>query len=181
MKKNNLKILIFSVVVCLLPIIAGLILYDKLPAQMAVHFDLNNEPDLYTSKIFALFGIPVIATFSQTVLSAFLYFQIGKTEKIPKLFTVTLWAIPLITIFLYAVTVSFALSYPVNIGKLACLSIGILMCAMGNYFPKMNYEDNKNFINPQPKDEKSFRKITKSVGYSCIAMGLIFFVLAFIN
>ena len=55
MEKKNRKTLILSVIICLLPMILGSILYNKLPEQMPIHFTINNVPDNYANKNFALF------------------------------------------------------------------------------------------------------------------------------
>ena len=62
MKNINWKIVIITSLVCLLPIVLGIIFYQQLPEQMPVHFNINNEIDSYASKNFALFGIPIILT-----------------------------------------------------------------------------------------------------------------------
>ena len=47
----------------LLPILAGLALYSRLPEQVPTHFDFNGNPDGWSSRAFAVFGIPgLIAT-----------------------------------------------------------------------------------------------------------------------
>ena len=62
MKKIDWKILIITSLICIIPIIFGIVLYEKLPDQMAVHFGINNEPNEYAPKEFALFGIPIFMT-----------------------------------------------------------------------------------------------------------------------
>ena len=39
------KWLIVTALACLLPILLGLALWDRLPDTMAIHFDINNTPD----------------------------------------------------------------------------------------------------------------------------------------
>ena len=56
MEKNNKKILVITVIICLLPIVLGLALYNKLPEKMPIHFTINDVPDNYAHKNFALFG-----------------------------------------------------------------------------------------------------------------------------
>ena len=67
MEKKNRKTLIFSVIICLLPMILGVILYNKLPEQMPIHFTINDVPDNYAHKNFALFGIPLIMAIVQAI------------------------------------------------------------------------------------------------------------------
>ena len=45
MKFIKWKILVITSVVCLLPIIMGIAVWDKLPDTMAIHFNINNVAD----------------------------------------------------------------------------------------------------------------------------------------
>ena len=60
MKKIDLKILIITCLVCLLPIFLGIAFYNQLPEKVAIHFNINNEPDGYFAKTAFVFGMPVI-------------------------------------------------------------------------------------------------------------------------
>ena len=57
MLKKNKKFFIASCIVILLPMFAGFLLWDQLPAQVATHFGRNGEADRYSSKLFAVAGI----------------------------------------------------------------------------------------------------------------------------
>ena len=57
MLKKNKKFFIASCIVILLPMFAGFLLWDQLPAQVATHFGKNGEVDRYSSKLFAVAGI----------------------------------------------------------------------------------------------------------------------------
>ena len=43
MKKINMKSLIITSIVCLLPIIFGLIFYNSLPENIAIHWGIDNN------------------------------------------------------------------------------------------------------------------------------------------
>ena len=45
MTKKNKKIILITSMITILPILAGLILWNKLPAQVATHFDFNGIPN----------------------------------------------------------------------------------------------------------------------------------------
>ena len=55
--------LILTSVITLLPIFIGLLLWRQLPASVATHFGVDNQPDGYCSKAFAVFGLPVMMLF----------------------------------------------------------------------------------------------------------------------
>ena len=62
-KKQHKKMLILTSVITLLPIFIGLLLWRQLPASVATHFGVDNQPDGYCSKAFAVFGLPVMMLF----------------------------------------------------------------------------------------------------------------------
>lgn len=63
MIKQHKKTLILTSVITLLPIFIGLLLWRQLPASVATHFGVDNQPDGYCSKVFAVFGLPVMMLF----------------------------------------------------------------------------------------------------------------------
>ena len=63
--KHKIKINI-SIIICLLPMIAGAVFYNQLPDQMPIHFGINDVPDNYAPKAFALFGIPLFLAIVQS-------------------------------------------------------------------------------------------------------------------
>lgn len=179
MKKSNKKTLIITVIICLLPIILGMVLYNKLPEQMPIHFTINNEPDNYASKNFALFGIPLIMAIVQALCLIFTNKYTKKIEQYqtPKIIKIFQWFIPILTVLIYIIMIEVLLGSTVYVGKSVCLILGVLFTIIGNYMPKMSYELGKVIFHPVPKDEKSFRKITRIMGYSFIIIGITFLLL----
>ena len=59
LKKNKTLVIIVSIVT-LLPILAGVILWNQLPEQMPTHWNAAGEIDGWSSKPFAVFGMPCI-------------------------------------------------------------------------------------------------------------------------
>ena len=60
MIKKNKTTIIFANILTLLPIISGVILWDKLPPSMPIHWNLAGNADSYGSKAFFVFGLPLI-------------------------------------------------------------------------------------------------------------------------
>ena len=60
MIKKNWKTLLVASVVLLLPILAGIILWNQLPEQMPTHWNADGEVDSWSSKPFAVFGLPLL-------------------------------------------------------------------------------------------------------------------------
>ena len=144
MESKNKRTLILTVLICLLPIILGAVLYNKLPDQMPIHFTVNDIPDNYAPKNFALFGIPIIMATVQTIcmLSEAKVNKLKQTQK-PKIVKIMEWFIPILTVLLYVIMIEVPLGSTVYVGKSVCLILGISFMIIGNYIPKMSYEVRK--------------------------------------
>ncbi len=176
MEKKDKKILIFSVLVCLLPMILGIMLYNKLPEQMPIHFTINDVPDNYASKNFALFGIPIIMSVVQAILIWGTAKKLQNNNK-PKIVKIMEWFIPIVTVLVYIIMIQVPLESDVYVGKSICFILGILFIVIGNYLPKMSYEIGKTIFHPTPKSEKSFRKMSKIMGYGFITIGIVLLIM----
>lgn len=178
MEKKDRKILILSVIICLLPMILGIVFYNRLPEQMPIHFTINNVPDNYAPKNFALFGIPIIMVIVQSIciIGTTRINKIKNIEK-PRILKIMEWFIPILTVTIYIIMIEVSLGSDVYVGKSVCLILGILFMIIGNYIPKMSYESSKTIFHPTPKNEKSFRKMSKMMGYLFIVMGIVLLIM----
>lgn len=176
MEKQNRKTLILTVIVCLLPMILGIVLYNQLPEQMPIHFTAGDTPDKYAPKNFALFGIPLITAVLQAVCMLVTMNRLKGQAK-PKIAKIMEWFIPILTVLLYIIMIEVPLGSTVYVGKSICLILGILFTIIGNYLPKMSYEVGKTMFYPTPKSEKSFRKMSKIAGYSFISIGIVLLIM----
>lgn len=133
-KKNKWMLLATSVVI-LLPIAAGLILWDRLPDQLAVHFYVDNEPDSWVSKPIAVF-IPcflLVIHWVGVLATALDKRQAGIHQK---LLTVLFWICPLVSLLLGAVVYCYALGVKVEVAFWVSLLLGVIFVLTGNYLPK---------------------------------------------
>lgn len=173
MKKINWKNLIVSCIVCLLPVIVGVWFYNDLPDSIAVHFDINNNPDNYASKNFALFVIPMLMTLLQIFCCIIIDIRSVENSKEPKFVAVVRWIIPILSIAIYSMMIQVALGNSVDVGRIVCLILGMIYIIMGNYLPKTTYENMKGKMNPMPKSEKIYKKFTRVAGYTFVIFGIL--------
>ena len=59
MKKIS-KLTVITTLITLLPIVLGIALYDRLPDVVATHWGIDNQPNGWSSKAMAAFGMPGI-------------------------------------------------------------------------------------------------------------------------
>lgn len=137
MVKKYLPIIIITALLTLLPIVAGVILWDKLPDQIATHFGPSGEADGWSSKAFAVFGTPLIML-GVHVLCAFVSMLDPKRKNFDgKAFGLVLWIVPVLSIILSGVVLGKALGMEINITTVVLIAIGIMFILLGNYMPKV--------------------------------------------
>lgn len=176
MKKINIKSLIITSIVCLLPIICGLIFYNSLPENIAIHWGIYNNANGYFSKPAFLFGMPIIMVALQVFLSIVSDLSDKNPEANKKAVTVYKWIIPIITIVMYMVTIAIALGNDLDIRKIVMLLLGILFIISGNYIPKVrsDYYMNSKVFWVKNRDEKLVNKAMKLTAYGLIGFGILF-------
>ena len=181
MKKINWNFIIFTCLLCLMPICLGLYFYEELPDSMAIHFNINNEPDNWASKNFAIFVLPILMAALQTFCCIVSDVNEKEKGKSPKFVKIMKWFIPIVTVFIYTLTILVGLGKTVDVGKVVTIFLGLMFIIMGNYMPKMSYEDVKGNMHPMPKTEKAFKKMTRTMGYSFIVGGFLMIGAIFIS
>ena len=134
-KKHKWTLLITSIII-LLPMYFGYMLWDELPDMMATHWGVSNEPNGYSSKAMAVYGIPLIMLAMQWFLLLVTELDMKKKNHSLKLMQLVLWTIPVITVLVSVVTYSYALGIKLNVGFWVLLFTGILFIIIGNYLPK---------------------------------------------
>lgn len=136
MIKKNLKVLIITSIVILLPILAGLILWNQLPEQIPSHWNASGEIDGWSSKAFSVFGIPHILLTAQWLCVLGSAADPKKENHPQKVLHLVLWIIPVLSVLLHVITYSVALGKEVRVEVVLPVFIGIIFAIIGNYMPK---------------------------------------------
>lgn len=137
MKTNNdyMRMAITSIV-CLLPIILSLVLYDDLPEYVAVHWDMAGNPDNNIPKAVAVFGLPVLFM----IINIFVQWMVNRDPKRANtsrgLQTFSAWLLPLISVVLVPIMLFIAMGADIPIILIASAIVGIILMVCGNYLPK---------------------------------------------
>lgn len=134
-KKYKWTLLITSVII-LLPILFGVLLWDELPDMMATHWGLDNQPNGWSSKAMAVYGIPLIMLALQWFALFVTELDLKKKNHSMKLMQLVLWIIPMMTLLVSAMCYAYALGIELNMGFWALFFLGALFTIIGNYLPK---------------------------------------------
>ncbi|MGN0991768.1 MAG: SdpI family protein [Candidatus Ventricola sp.] len=144
--KTNLKtmwrehkmLLVLTSAVILLQMLVGVLLWDRLPDPMATHFNFHNEPDGWTSKPFAVFGMPLLLLglhIMCLLLSCMSNIQMQNVSSRVK--SLMLLIIPAASLLVTVLCYGYALGAPFAIDRIVWVFVGVIFALVGNYLPKM--------------------------------------------
>jgi len=135
MKKNNITLVITSII-CLSPAILAAFVYDKLPDEIAIHFDAAGNPNNYAPKFIAAFGLPLFLA----IINFFVNFFISKDPKNENISSsmkfLTKWLIPLLSVVIMPVTLFKSMDADIPIDIIILSVVGLIIVLCGNYLPK---------------------------------------------
>ena len=136
MKKYKGLIIVSSIVI-LLPMLLGLILWNRLPDTMVTHWGAEGAADGAMGKAFAVFLIPVICLALHLICVFFTLMDKGNKEQNPKVVRVCFWITPIISLLCNGYIYAFALDSQFNMIMLGTMSfMGVVFILFGNYLPK---------------------------------------------
>ena len=135
--KSYKKIIIITTLITILPLFVGLILWNRLPDTVATHWDFNGEANGWSSKAFAVLGLPCLLTVIHL-------FTVGVTLNDPKkknihrkMLALVFWIIPVVSLIVNGMVFLTALQIEVNVTIAVSALVGIIFIIIGNYLPKL--------------------------------------------
>ena len=180
MIKKNLKTLIITSIIILLPILAGVILWDKLPEQIPTHWNANGEVDGWSGKAFAVFGLPCIMLAVQWLCVMGTSADPKKANHPEKMLHLVLWIIPVISVVLFALTYVAAFGKEVRMELVMPLLVGFVLTVAGNYLPKCKQNYTIGIKIPWTlNSEENWNKTHRFAGRLWVMCGLALMLTAF--
>lgn len=136
MIREKKKQLIFSSLLILLPIVVGLLLWNRFPDTLTTHWGIDGQADGWSGKPFAVFFPPLMLLATHWVCIFFTAKDPGNQDRNKKISSLVLWTIPvtsnLVSGMMYAIALGLEFS---PVAPMAAL-MGLLFAVMGNYMPK---------------------------------------------
>ena len=136
MFKRNKKMLLLTSLITLLPMLAGLALWSRLPETVPTHFNFSGEPDGWSSKAFAVFGLPLFLLGVHLVCAAALQMDPKSKNIQDKMYRIVLWICPVISALCCGGTYLYALGAEVHFSLWGPLVTAVMFLVLGNYLPK---------------------------------------------
>ena len=179
--KKYLKTMILTSLLTLLPIVAGLILWNRLPEQMPTHWGMDGQVDGWSGKVFGIFGLPLIllAVHWLCALATF-YADPKKQNHSDKILHLVLWITPVLSLLLHSFVYAAALGMAVDMNMMMPIFFGLLFTVIGNYLPKCKQNYTVGIKIPWTLDsEENWNKTHRFAGILWVIGGLTVLVLGF--
>ncbi len=136
MDKKFWKFAGISSLLCLVPLVWGLLLWDQLPAHMVNHWNAAGEADGWAEKIWVVLSLPLLMFGCQWMMVGGLYLDRRNVAQNPKLLRVLLMIFPVLSNVLGGMLYGVALDYDLPMDNAPMVVMGLMFLAMGNYLPK---------------------------------------------
>ena len=135
MKHTKLNI-ILSCIILVAPMIFGMIVWNKLPESMPIHWGVHGEVNGWSSKPFAVFVLPLLILAIHGVCIFASRKDFRNKKQSPKMMGLVLWICPLLSVMANSLTYAVALGKEINVLFVVSLTMGALFVIIGNYLPK---------------------------------------------
>lgn len=136
LKKNKGKLILSSLAI-FLPVLVGLYFWDELPMQMTTHWGLDGVADGWSSRPFAVFGLPLILLLAHWICLLFTSLDKKNRNQSSKAFDMIFWIMPVVSAFTSGIMYMAAFGRSIEIANITLLLIGLMFVAIGNYLPKI--------------------------------------------
>ena len=178
---KNKKYWLVTSAITLVPIVLGLLLWNKLPDRLPTHFGVDGAADGWSGKGFAVFGLPLMMLGFHFVI----YFATrldkqnrGHNEKVMNLVGLIF---PVMSIVNSVIIYAQAMELELNLSMVLFPMLGLLFIAMGNWMPKIKQNSTLGIkIKWTLYNEENWNKTHRVAGFVWVIGGVIFCLMGFV-
>ena len=178
---KNKKYWLITSAITLVPILLGLLLWNRLPDRLPTHFGVDGAADGWSGKGFAVFGIPLmmlgfhIVIFFATRLDKQ---NRGHNEKVMNLVGLIF---PVMSIVNSVIIYAHAMELELNLSMLLFPMLGLLFIAVGNWLPKIKQNSTLGIkIKWTLYNEENWNRTHRFAGFVWVIGGVIFCLMGFV-
>ena len=180
MKKTS-KEFIISTIICVLPLIFGLLVYKKLHQEIPTKWYSDGTVGQYMPKEFTVFGMPLFFI----LMNALVHFAMNtdpKRQNIGSMMrTLGKWTIPVLSVVTVPMALLWGMGYQIPISRILPILLGILFVVIGNYFPKTRRSYTTGIKTPWTlNSDENWRRTHHVAAFLWIAAGIAMIAMAFL-
>ena len=178
---KNKKYWLVTALITLLPIVMGLLLWDKLPDKMPTHFGIDGAADGWGSKAFAVLGVPVMFLVFQLVIWAVTRLDKQNRGHNEKVLNLVGLIFPAMSIFCSILIYTRAVEIELNMSSLLFPMLGLFFILIGNWMPKIKQNATLGIkIKWTLYNEENWNKTHRFAGFTWVIGGIMFCVMGFV-
>lgn len=172
MIRENKKELILTSFIILIPIIIGVILWNRLPEEIPTHWNSAGEVDGWSSKAFTVFGLPFILLLVQWACVFASSTDPKKKNINGKVLRIAFWICPVISLLFAVLSYGTALGMEFKVDRIMPMLMGIMFIVIGNYLPKCKQSYTMGIKLPWTlNDEENWNRTHRFGGKLWVASG----------
>lgn len=180
--KENKRTFAIMMIVLLLPIVVGVLLWNRLPDEMPSHWDFSGNVNNYTNKALMVFGVPVFEI-------ALIWFSLWIIEKDPKRANIraksmnlVLWMVVIVCVTAQLSSYMYAMGVDFNVVIVSMYIMGIFFILLGNRMPKMEQSYTFGIRTPWTLDSvENWRLTHRFAGKIFVLGGFLTIITAMLN
>lgn len=179
-KKYKLHIILSSTVI-LLPILYGILMYNRLPLSLVTHWGADGAGDGSMGKALAVFGLPLILL-ALHLFCIFITLRDNKhRNQSPKTLGMIFCIVPAISVFANGTMYASALGESIDVAFLTPAMLGIMFIVIGNYLPKITQNRTLGIKLPWTmRNEENWSKTHRLCGKLWVAGGFAILICSFL-
>ena len=172
--KEHKNTIIVTTLVTLLPVAVGLLLWNRLPAQIPTHWNFAGEIDAYSGKLFAVAGLPLFLAAVHLICAVAMGIDPKKDNISGKVYSMVLWIVPVITLATMGAVYAAALGVAIDIVSVMGVLVGLVFVVLGNYMPKCSRNYTVGYRLPWTlEDGENWNKTHRLAGRLFVLAGLV--------
>lgn len=177
MIKRNKGTLVLTTIIMLLPMVIGLIVWNKLPEQVPMHWNAVGEVDGWGSKGMLVFILPLSLIGIQWVCALVTSLDPQSRYIKGKIVQLVLWICPFISLLVHTLIYTKILGYDLAVEIIMPLVLGLMFMVIGNLLPKCKQNYTIGIKVPWAlQDEENWNKTHRFAGKLWVIGGAVMVV-----
>lgn len=179
-KENRVRLFVSSFVT-LLPMVFGILFWDRLPDVITTHWGADGVADGFSSKAGAVF-VPTAIIFALNLLCiiATAFDQNGRNQN-KRAMGILFWIMPIISLLVNGAMYNAAFGVDLNLQWMFMALFGILFVVFGNYLPKITKNRTMGIkISWTLCNEENWNKTHRLAGKLWVAGGVVLLATSFL-
>ena len=179
-REHKWKIL-FSLLVTLMPILAGILLWDRLPEILTTHWGGDGNADGFQKKEVAVFALPAVLCIVNLACLAITAYDNRNTTQNKKAVGIVFWVVPVISVMTNGFMYATALGKHIDASAIMPILMGVVFLCLGNYMPKIKQNRTIGIKLPWTlSNEENWNKTHRLAGKVWVCGGILMLISVFL-